>query len=352
MAFSRPTLSEIVDRVQSDFVSRLELVGAVLRRATVYVLTRVMAGAAHMLHGHLEFLGQQLFPDTSIDEFLVRQAGLFGITKTPAVFAEVIVQFVGDNGTVIPAGTVLVSSAGLEYTVDDPVTISSGDALATATASEAGAASSVTVGVVLALQSPITGVSGNNATVTDVTQDGVDVEDQEALRSRLLAHLAEPAMGGNEADYLEWTKEVPGVTRVWVSPKGLGPGTVVVRFTRDGDLSPIPDSGEVAAVQAKLDELAPVHATVTAFAPAATPLNFVFSMVAPVTAAVKSAVEAELADMVFRLADPRGFTLKLSVIRTTIGGAEGVTDYTLTSPSADVVFTANQLPTMGTVTWP
>ena len=50
-------------------------------------------------------------------------------------------------------------------------------------------------------------------------------------------------MGDND-DYVAWATEVPGVTRAWCSPNGMGAGTVVVRFVRDDDDDPIPDSGE------------------------------------------------------------------------------------------------------------
>jgi uncharacterized phage protein gp47/JayE len=114
MAFVRPTLTELVDRIQQDFVSRLSLVGAVLRRSIVYVLARVLAGAAHMMHGHIEFISKQMFPDVSEDEYLVRQAATYGLAKTPATYATATVTFTGTNGTVLPTGTVLVRPDGAE----------------------------------------------------------------------------------------------------------------------------------------------------------------------------------------------------------------------------------------------
>src|SRR5918912_3038716 len=107
MAFTRPTLSELVDRVQQDVVSRLKLSAPILRRSVVYVISRVVAGAAHMLHGNLEYLARQMFPDTSEAEYLVRQAALFGISRKPAAYASGDVTITGTNGSVIPAGTVL-----------------------------------------------------------------------------------------------------------------------------------------------------------------------------------------------------------------------------------------------------
>ena len=88
MAFQRPTLAELVERISADLTSRLSLAGAVLRRSVIFVIARVVAGAAHMLHGHIEFLSRQIFPDQSEAEFLVRHASLFGLTRNPATFAN------------------------------------------------------------------------------------------------------------------------------------------------------------------------------------------------------------------------------------------------------------------------
>lgn len=353
MAFSRPTLSELVDRIENDFGSRVTgIVGAILRRAVIKILSRVNAGVAHLLHGHLDWLALQILPDKSDADILVRQASMRGMARTEAVFVRFTASIAGANGTLVPSGSILVNANGDEYTVDSDVTVAGGIGTIAATAAVAGADSTVSPGVVLKFQSPISGITNNSATVVTVTQDGVDLEDVEVFRARFLARLADPPSGGKSSEYIGWAKEVSGVTRAWVSPRGLGPGTMVVRFVRDGDVSIIPDSGEVAAVQAHLDAQAPAHAIVTAVAPAATPLNFTFSSITPNTPEVKTAVEAELADMVFQAADPRGMTLTLSRVRTTIGGTAGVTDYVLTTPSTDMVYTLNQLPTMGTVTWP
>jgi len=348
MSFTRPTLSEIVSRVQVDFVSRLNLIGAVLRRSMVYVLSRVIAGASHMLHGHLDWLSRQLFPDTSEEEALVRQAAVFGLTKTAPTFATGTVDLTGTNTTVCPAGTVLVRSDGAEYVVDADETITLGVATVDVTASLAGADYTLEAGVVLSFQSPISGIDSSGE-VAASTVDGTDEETTEALRVRFLARLAEPPMGGSSADYVAWSKEVAGVTRVWVEELGLGPGTVVVRFVRDNDGSIIPDAGEVTALQTYLDTKRPAHATVTAHAPTANAVAYTIAVV-PDTTAVRAAVTAQLDDLHLREGEP-GVTLLLSAIRTAIGNATGLTDYTLTVPAANVTNTANQIPTRGTITW-
>lgn len=348
MAFERPALSDIITRVKADFVSRLELEGAVLRRSAVAVLARVVAGAAHMLHGHLDYVSRQIFPDLSDDVNLVRQAALYGITKTAPTYATATVEFTGDDGEIIPAGSLLVRSDGAEYETDADGTIASGTVEIAVTALVAGADGTLDVGTSLSLESPISGVT-STAEVTASTADGTDQETTGALRVRLLARLADPVHGGTEADYVAWAKEVSGVTRVWVTPFELGPGTVVVRFARDNDASPIPDSGEVTAVQTALDLVKPAHASVTVHAPTDAPVDFEIS-VTPDTSAVRAAVEAELEDLLLREGEPGG-TVLLSAIRTAIGTATGVTDYTLTDPVADLTFTTNELPSLGTITW-
>jgi uncharacterized phage protein gp47/JayE len=344
MAFARPTLTELVNRIQLDFISRLSLTGAVLRRSIVFVLARVLAGAAHMLHGHLEYLGRQLFPDQSDDLYLTRQASLFGITKLAPTYATASLTVTG-TGT-IPLGTALIRADGAQYTTNGATTIT-GTGSVSVTASVAGAAGSLTVGAVLVFVSPISGITSTAVVASKV--DGNDAETTEDLRVRLLEHLAEPAHGGTEADYIAWAKLVLGVTRVWVSPLELGPGTVVVRFVRDNDPTPIPDAGKVAAVQSKIDSLKPVHATVTAIAPIDAPIAMTLH-ISPDTPALRTAVTAELTNLLASTATP-GSTTLLSAIRTAIGSTSGISDYTLTTPSADITHTTGQLASVGTITW-
>lgn len=353
MAFARPTLSDLITRIEADFVSRLTLTGALLRRALVRVLARVLAGAAHMLHGHLEYLGKQLFADQSDDAFLVRQADLYGITKTPPTFARATLAVTGTTGMVVPAGTALTRTDGQRYLTDASVTLVAGAAAPTVTAVTAGALPTLTAGVALTFESPISGVNSATAAATNLA-DGSDQEGTESLRARLLARLADPPQGGDPADYVAWAKEVSGVTRAWVTTwkdtTDIPPGGVLVRFVRDNDSGGlIPDAGEVAAVQSHLNVVAPAHALVTAAAPLDAPTAFTIH-VSPATTAMQAAVRAQLVDLVNRTGAPGG-TVLLSAIHTAIGNTEGLTDYSLTVPAADVTSLAHQLLSVGTITW-
>ena len=349
MAFSRPTLTELVDRVQQDLVSRLALVAPILRRSMVYILARVVAGAAHMLHGHLEFLSRQVFPDFSEGEFLARHAALFGLARKAAQFASGPVTLTGSNGSTVGLGVILIRSDGAKFETVDEATISGGTATITVMAQLAGSAGSTDAGVALTFESPIAGVSSSATVATGGLANGSEEETDAALRARLLERMRTPPHGGAAADYVAWALEVQGVTRAWVYPLEGGPGTVTVRFVRDDDATIIPDAGEVTAVQAHIDQVAPVTAAVTVAAPAAVPINYTIS-VTPDTPSVRAAVEAELVDLLRRDAKPGGAIMR-SQIDVAIGVAEGVKDFTVTVPAGDVTHTSGQIATHGVITW-
>jgi uncharacterized phage protein gp47/JayE len=354
MSFTRPTLPEIVDRVEGDFLARVTGVAAILRRSVIKVLARVVAGAEHMMHGHLAYLGDQLFPDKSDGDFLKRQASLFGLSLDPPIAWKGTAGITGTNGSTAPAGSVLRNAGGFEYTVDADVTISGGVGTLALTAVVAGADSQMAVADTAAFESPIAGINAT-ATVASVTLDGVDQETIDGLRSRTLERMSDPPTGGNVADFKAWVRKVFSNAKVWVYPDGGGPGTVWVRFARidtDGSIL-IPSGGEVTAVQSYLDgdDVKPAYATVTVIAPTAAPLAVTFSALNPNTQAVKDAITAEITDFLNRVAAP-GATVYLSELRTAIGEAAGLVDYTMTVPAADVTHTANQIATVGVITFP
>ena len=351
MAFNRPTLDELVTRIKSDFSSRLLGGATILRRSVMAVLARTFAGAVHLLYGYLDWIAKQAMPDTAEAEQLRRWASIWGITPTPAEFAQGDVVFSGSDGIVIPEGTELQRSDGLLYTTDADGTIASGTVTIAVTASESGADYNTDPETELSLTSPIAGV-----TAIAVADDGVGIdgglaeEADEDLLVRLLARIQDPPAGGSEADYIAWAKEVAGVTRAWCYPSYTGPGTVGLTFVRDNDSgSIIPSGGEVTEVQDHIDALRPVTADLTVFAPVGVPLNFTI-LVSPNTTAVKAAVQAELEELILRETEPGG-TLLLSHIEEAISRASGETDHNLTAPAADVTVATGEITTMGTITW-
>jgi uncharacterized phage protein gp47/JayE len=352
--FSRPSIGELVTRIRGDFRGRLEILGPLLRRALVDVMGAVWGGGIHLLYGYLDWLAKQLSAKTAEREQLLRDAAMYDITPVPATFAVGNVTATGTNGSVILIDTILRLDDTTSYRVTTGQTIAGGTATLPVVAVLAGVAGNVPEGTVLTFESPIAGVDASATVAVDGIDGGEDEEGTEEVRDRYLLRLREPPEGGADQDYEAWALAVPGVTRAWVYPTELGLGTVVVRFVMDGETPIFPDPTAVAAVQAAEEAQRPITAEVTAIAPVDLPVAFTIHVV-PDNADTRAAVAAELADLLRRVGEPgdgagRGAVL-LSQARTAIGIADGVTDYAMTVPAADVVPAIGELPTLGVITW-
>lgn len=344
----RPTLKQLIDQGAIEFESRLPGVLVRLRIGLLGVLNRVIAGGLSALYKYAERLNKQVWADTCDAEELPKHGARWGVPQIEAAAATGVVQFAGTDGATIPLGTVLQRTDEVQYSTDALGTIAGGVALVPVTAVEAGQGGNAVVATQLTLTTSVPNVNAL-ATVSTEISGGADVEKPEPWRARILARKRKPPQGGNEDDYVAWALEVPGVTRAWVYPGELGPGTVVVRFVRDDDANIIPDAAEVAAMQAALDKKRPVTAIVTAVAPVPVSQNFVIQLT-PDNLATQEKVTAELTDLYRREAKPAG-TMLLTHQREAISIAEGETDHVLVSPTANQTHTTGQLPVVGGFTW-
>lgn len=349
MAFDRPTLSELVTRIRTDFENNLSTRGAVLKTSVVQVLSRVIAGATHLLHGHFQYLTNQIFPDTADAAFLDRIGNIWGITRNVATAANGPILITGQDGLTVPAGTVLTRSDAAEFTVNENVTISGGQAIAQVTASVAGTAGNTSSGAELSFQTPIENIDSNTTVQSDEIKDGTDTETDASLRSRIVDRIQRPPQGGAEIDYTTWALEVTGVTRAWVYPSLNGEGTVGVSFVRDNDDPIFPTTGDVFDVSSYIGERRPVTALHQVFAPTADPIDFTIDA-EPFDSLVQENIESELQDLIFRDGEPGGKIL-LSRMSEAISQAQGETDNVLVSPTADFESPTGFLPTLGTISF-
>lgn len=349
MPFERPSLTDLIERNKADLAARLPGADTALRRGNIQVLARTHAGAVHGLYGYQDFIAKQILPDTAEAEFLERHAVIWGINRKPAARAAGSVTLTGTVGAVIPAGAALRRSDGARYMVTAAATFTGTSAAVSVQAEDTGAAGNTDVGALVSLVSPVTGVVTVGQVAEGGLAGGADQETDAALAGRILTRIQKPPHGGAQGDYTAWALEVPGVTRAWAYPGWLGVGTVGVTFVMDGRESIIPLAGDVELVAAHIEPLRPVTAAVTVFAPTPLPVDFTLS-VSPDTAAVRAAVEAELADLIAREAEP-GSTLLLSHVREAVSTATGEADHAITAPAADVAAGPGELITLGGITW-
>ena len=351
MPFSRPTLTEIIDRVIADMGSRITGVeGAVLRRSLLGIIGRAEAGSVHLLYGYIDWVARQVIPDTAEAEYLERWAAIWGIDRKVATFATGPVTFTGADGAIVPDGTIVQRQDGVQFATQGDQTIAAGTATATALALEAGDAGNTAAALKVQLLSPISGVQSSATVAAGGIVSGDDVETDARLLERLLQRIQNPPQGGSASDYELWALQVPGVTRVWVTPATMGLGTVGVQFVTDDDPGGIiPDAGKVAEVQDHIDLLRPVTAEVFVTAPIADTLAMSIKLT-PNTAAVQAAVLDELNDLITRDAEPGGPIL-ISRLREAVSIAAGESNNQITSPTADVTHTTGHMAVLGTVTF-
>lgn len=348
MTFTRPTLSEIIARVRSDIETRLPGADAKLRHSVLDVLARVEGGVASGLYGYLSWLSRQLMPDTAEAEYLARWASIWGIDRKAATVTAAIATATGINGSSIPAGTEAQRIDGTIYTVTTAATIVAGSASLSIEAASSGPNTALSAGDTLTISSALAGVNAT-LTVSDGGTAGADQEDDDSLLARLLDRIRNPPQGGALHDYVSWALAQPGVTRAWAYKAWMGAGTVGVAFVMDGRENIFPLAADVAAVQAALDELRPVTAELYVFAPTPAPVDIVLR-VSPDTAAVQTAISAELADFFAREGEPAG-TIYMSRLSEAVSLAEGEFQHAIDIPDEDFTASAGAIPTLGSVTF-
>jgi uncharacterized phage protein gp47/JayE len=349
LPYSRPTINEITDRIKGDIESSLALSSPILKKSVLWVFAKVFAGAVHLLFGFLDWVSRQVFPDTAEAEYLERWAQIWGISRKPSTFAEFDILATGTDGAVLPSGALLQSVSETEYSTQESVIITSGEALVHVVCQTSGSTGNQEPGQLLSLVSPVAGIDSSASVQNSGVVLGVDEELDQDLRQRVLDRIQNPPQGGAKSDYIAWAKEVAGVTRVWVYPTWMGPGTVGVVFALDNSEPIIPDSAKVSEVQTYIEERAPVGAQVTVFAPALRTIDFMIS-VTPDTPAVRAAVTAELRNYLFREGYPANI-LYLSQIREAVSNAPGERDSNVSVPSGNVILDDNEIAVLGSITW-
>ena len=349
--FTRPTIDEIKERILSNINNNIPGVDARIRYTPLNVLATAFTGAVHEQYGFLQWGLKQTNLIEAENENLDAFGGrIWGINRKIAAYATGSVTFSGTNGTLIPENTFIQSATGIQYKTISAVTITSGTALANITALITGIQGNQMNGTILTLSSPISNIN-QNVTVQSLS-GGTDQEDDDSYRQRILNRIHQAPHGGNKSDYINWSLEVPGVTRAWVTPLGRGAGTVDVRFVMDDTYTNgIPLAGDVAIVQAYLsdDIRRPITADVKVYAPIAVSLPITISGLTPNNSTTQANINAELQDLFLSKSEP-GVTFRRSWIWDAISNADGVDHFQLDAPLTDTPYTAGQMPVLGTVT--
>jgi uncharacterized phage protein gp47/JayE len=387
MPFARKSLADLRTQSQADFSAALAGSDPLLRFSVLGVLADVFAEIENGAYGYIDYVGKQAVPFTATDEWAEGWAALKGVTRKPASYATAsAVSGLSTIGRPIPAGTQLVRSDGATYvTLSDVAVSGGGTATVSLQAVEAGSASNLTAGQNLVLGSPIAGVA--STWTVGAAAAGADVEGDDDFRTRYLEVYRNPPQGGAAADYVEWALNVPGVTRAWVTPNGVGAGTVVVYSMLDqaeADFGGFPQgtdgvaAGETRGAAATGDQLLvanaifplrPVTALVYSKAPLANAINYTISLPGA-SVGTKALVAAAIVDVMLTFGTPGGVVvpdgetaglIELSWVEGEIAKIPAAQGFVIQAVSCthgsvgptngNVTCSVGYLPTLGAITW-
>lgn len=365
MAWQDRTIDEIYATMRLSMEQKLQAGGLMLPSQSIADNTYIgvslmeMAAQVHDLHGHIRYRGRQLHADTAELEMLERHASEVGIFRKAATAGSGAVTFTGENGTEVPAGTRLQSTAapGVVFKTAALVTIAAGEAIAAIVATTPGAKTNLAAATGMSLVVPIAGVDPSATITVDGMSGGVDEETDSSLLERYLFRKRNPPRGGKPSDYIVWMRGVPGVARAWV-PQIPEPqrGHVTGRFVIEQDAGgPIPTEAQRLAVQERVEghvnevtgQWDGKPAGVEFHAVIVTPrvVDFTVKLDSP-TAAVIAAAETAVRSQLLLDAAPGG-TIRYSRLSDAVSGVLGESFHKLVAPADDIVLGPNEYPVVG-----
>jgi uncharacterized phage protein gp47/JayE len=374
MPYIFPTIEDLISDAQAD-VSGSDLPNAdgFLPRAILPLMAMIQAGFALGHYDAIAYAMLQATPFTATDEWLDTWAAFKAIYRKDATAAgytgSSMVQFTGAVvDTDMPSGTPIQRGDGFAYvTTADAIVQSSGTVTAPIVATTTGSAGNAAAGIVLTLGTGITGIPSAGTASTIIT-GGTEQELDDDLRTRMLFAYANPPAGGDQADYETWATAVPGVTRAWCQPNGMGAGTVVIQFMMDiaeASFGGFPQgtngvaaletrdtvaTGDQLSVANAIYPLRPVTSLIYLCAPVPEPVTYAIADLYPNTATIQAGITTALQAMHLRKAIPGG-TLWPSDWNEAIAAVPGISHFAVASPSAGVTSGSGQLLTVGTVTY-
>jgi hypothetical protein len=238
-----PTTKQIKETNLTNLESRLNQDSPLNDKAFLKVLAVVEAIIQTGQYKYAaERIRQNLILSATGDD-LKRLGNELEVIYKDATQAELQAEITGGEGKIIPLGTSFKGELnGIQYVTTQDSTISGGTATLYLIAQTAGTVGNLNNGSELIIQVEIPDVD-SIATVTDTDIFGIDDENEEVYRERVLFAYRAVRGAGTAADYKAWSEIVVGVKRVYpfagkpLDPPGSCPGdrTVFVEATETVD---------------------------------------------------------------------------------------------------------------------
>lgn len=311
-----------------------------------------VAAQLYALYVQADWVGRQCFPQTAQGDYLDKHAQLRGLERRAATAAVGVLSFETDHppeaDLSIPEGTVCMTAAQVRFETTEAGVLKAGQTSAQvrARAVEPGAAGNAAAGTVRAMAVAPVGVS--RCTNPEAFSGGLDAEGDESLRERVLETFRRMPNGANAAFYEQGALSFEGVAAAVAVPRPRGRGTVDVVVSAP---SGTPSAELLAELTDYFEARREIAVDLVVRAPEIRTVD-VAVRVAVAPGADPTAV-LEAAEQALR-SWFNGGRLGQPVLRARLGallyGVDGVENYAVVTPAADVAAADDVLPVLGTLT--
>lgn len=294
----------------------------------------------------------QCFPQTAQGVYLDGHAQMRGITRRAATKAVGTLRFsVVTPSAVelsISAGTACMTAGEVRFQTTADAVLPAGELSVDvpAEAVDSGEEGNVPAGSVVVLTACPVGITG--CTNPAAFSGGSDSENDESLRSRVLESYLRLPNGANAAWYEQSAMSHEGVAAAQTVGRARGVGTVDVYIATEAGL---PDAELLEEVRSDLQEKREIAVDVEVLSPEAESVDVTVEIAVAENSsfeAVKPLAEQAVTGLF--TGQLLGKPVLLAELGRRIYAVEGVGNYHISSPAADVTGGEGKLPVLGTLT--
>lgn len=344
------TIDGIFQQMLADFRAETGLEAADSLDLSVRLYT--VAAQVHALYLQGEWVKRQCFPQTAQGDYLDQHAALRALERRQAVRAAGRLRFsleqAADTDLTVAAGTVCMTPGQVRFVTLEEAVIPAGSlwAEADAQAAEAGPGGNVAADTVTIMAVAPVGVA--RCTNPEAFSGGVDAEDDDALRQRVLDTYRRLSNGANAAYYEQEALSFDQVAAAVAVGRSRGTGTVdVVVSGWDG----APEEALLEQLREHFRQRREIAVDVQVKGPETRTVDVSVAL-EPEEGADQAQVLAQAEAALRGWFDGRrlGKPVLLAQLGTLVFGVDGVANYAFSAPAADVAVERTELPVLGTLT--
>lgn len=233
--FTTKTIKEVFD----SFIAKYTVIRSkygdetpLLEKSLIKSIGYAIAGEAGTIWQLSVWIYKQCFPQTAELPALKLWGNLVGVEYKYGTSANLTIKLDDVTAESLSSGTVYKDLiTGLIFKTISQAVNEDGTITATVACSTQGSIGNLPVGTILNIANPLNGIP-STATIIGSKIEGVEDEDVEAYRKRVLYRFRNKSQSGSPLDYYTWIMEVPGI--VDALPYVLEEGKVTIYTVSEG----------------------------------------------------------------------------------------------------------------------